>query len=55
MEVKPAVCVAIDADGEVLQALGIDFLDRVLNDGLRVLELERRKATPPVTAPVTSV
>src|SRR5690348_9543275 len=49
VQVGPAVGVSVQSDGEVVQARRIDLLDRVLHDGLGVLELDGREAARVVT------
>jgi hypothetical protein len=44
VQVGPAVAGAVNADGQVRQAGGIDVRNRVLNDRLGVLELDLRNA-----------
>ena len=44
VQIGPLVGRAVHADGQVLQARGVDLLHRVLHDGLGVFELDRRQA-----------
>ena len=50
VQVGPLVGRAVQADGQVLQACRIDLFHRVLDDGLGVLELDRRQAALQVAA-----
>ena len=55
MQVGPAVGAAVQADGQVLEALRIHLLHRVLHDGLGVFELDGRQAALVVAAVVAAI
>ena len=54
VQIGPLVGRAVQPDGQVLQALGVDLLHRVLHDGLGVLELDRRQAALQIAAVVAA-
>ncbi len=55
VQIGPLVGRAVHADGQVLQALGVHLLHRVLHDGLGVFELDRRQAALQIAAVVPLV
>ena len=50
VQIGPLVGGAVHADGQVLQAVGIDLLHRILHDGLGVFELDRRQTALEIAA-----